>query len=194
MNATMVRHGVRQGFWHLTSDRTPAHWRTAIALSAGQLLQFFALKFTSVATVAILGSLEVLFSAALVLLSADVKPLRSKTLAGVGLCGARYRTSCCWLSWVSGNRYIYFRRNKYFARPRFSRLNEEDRNPLPLSEGLHAGETHDSTSHIEALQFQEWSEENADKLRPPVGNQLLHKEGDMIVMVVGGPQHACRFS
>ena len=32
------------------------------------MLQFFALKFTSVATVAILGSLEVLFSAALVLI------------------------------------------------------------------------------------------------------------------------------
>ncbi len=80
MNATMVRHGVRQGFWHLTSDRTPAHWRTAIALSAGQLLQFFALKFTSVATVAILGSLEVLFSATLVLLVSRCEAVEIKKL------------------------------------------------------------------------------------------------------------------
>ena len=80
MYATMAKHGVRQGFWHLTSDRTPAHWRTAIALSAGQLLQFFALKFTSVATVAILGSLEVLFSATLVLLVSRCEALEIKKL------------------------------------------------------------------------------------------------------------------
>lgn len=35
--------------------------------------------------------------------------------------------------------------------------------------------------------FQKWVEDNQDKLKPPVNNQLLHKEGDMIVMVVGGP-------
>jgi len=34
--------------------------------------------------------------------------------------------------------------------------------------------------------FQKWVEDNQDKLKPPVNNQLLHKEGDMIVMVVGG--------
>ena len=40
---------------------------------------------------------------------------------------------------------------------------------------------------LKPFNFKKWTEENADKLRPPVGNQLLHKEGDMIVMVVGGP-------
>ncbi len=40
---------------------------------------------------------------------------------------------------------------------------------------------------LKPFNFKRWVEDNADKLRPPVGNQLLHKEGDMIVMVVGGP-------
>jgi 3-hydroxyanthranilate 3,4-dioxygenase len=36
--------------------------------------------------------------------------------------------------------------------------------------------------------FGKWVEDNADKLQPPVNNQLLHKDGaGMIVMVVGGP-------
>ncbi len=41
---------------------------------------------------------------------------------------------------------------------------------------------------LSAFNFHKWAEDNVDKLRPPVGNQLLHKEGDMIVMVVGGPE------
>jgi 3-hydroxyanthranilate 3,4-dioxygenase len=40
---------------------------------------------------------------------------------------------------------------------------------------------------LQAFNIHKWIEDNADKLKPPVGNQLLHKEGDMIVMVVGGP-------
>ncbi len=40
---------------------------------------------------------------------------------------------------------------------------------------------------LKPFNFSKWIEDHADKLRPPVGNQLLHKEGDMIVMVVGGP-------
>ncbi|WP_109466273.1 3-hydroxyanthranilate 3,4-dioxygenase [Albibacillus kandeliae] len=40
---------------------------------------------------------------------------------------------------------------------------------------------------LQAFNFKKWVEDHADKLKPPVGNQLLHKEGDMIVMVVGGP-------
>lgn len=40
---------------------------------------------------------------------------------------------------------------------------------------------------LKPFNFKKWVEENADQLRPPVGNKLLHKEGDMIVMVVGGP-------
>ena len=40
---------------------------------------------------------------------------------------------------------------------------------------------------LQPFNFQKWVEDNADKLRPPVNNSLLHKEGNMIVMVVGGP-------
>lgn len=41
---------------------------------------------------------------------------------------------------------------------------------------------------LKPFNFQKWVEDNADKLRPPVNNQLLHKDGaGMIVMVVGGP-------
>ncbi|MCB1407416.1 MAG: 3-hydroxyanthranilate 3,4-dioxygenase [Rhodobacteraceae bacterium] len=40
---------------------------------------------------------------------------------------------------------------------------------------------------LSAFNFHKWVEDNADQLRPPVGNKLLHKDGDMIVMVVGGP-------
>lgn len=35
--------------------------------------------------------------------------------------------------------------------------------------------------------FKKWVEENADQLKPPVGNKLLHQSDGMIVMVVGGP-------
>lgn len=35
--------------------------------------------------------------------------------------------------------------------------------------------------------FQKWVEDNQDRLKPPVNNQLLHHDSGMIVMVVGGP-------
>jgi len=35
--------------------------------------------------------------------------------------------------------------------------------------------------------FKKWVDDNADKLKPPVNNQLLHTDAGMIVMVVGGP-------
>ena len=35
--------------------------------------------------------------------------------------------------------------------------------------------------------FEKWVEDNRDKLKPPVNNQLLHSDCGMIVMVVGGP-------
>jgi 3-hydroxyanthranilate 3,4-dioxygenase len=35
--------------------------------------------------------------------------------------------------------------------------------------------------------FEKWVEEHKELLKPPVGNQLLHHDSGMIVMVVGGP-------
>lgn len=38
------------------------------------------------------------------------------------------------------------------------------------------------------LNFQQWIEENRDKLKPPVGNKMVYPDAeDFIVMVVGGP-------
>lgn len=61
--AAMLGKGPRAGWHHVTIDRGPRHLQAACALSAGQLLQFFALKEATVLTVSVLGTLEVLFSA-----------------------------------------------------------------------------------------------------------------------------------
>ena len=50
----------------LVADRGPWHWLTAVALSTGQTMQFFALKSAPVVSVATIGALEVFFSAALI--------------------------------------------------------------------------------------------------------------------------------
>ncbi|MFB6306320.1 MAG: 3-hydroxyanthranilate 3,4-dioxygenase, partial [Flavobacteriales bacterium] len=36
------------------------------------------------------------------------------------------------------------------------------------------------------VKFEQWIEENRDKLKPPVCNELVWKDGDFIVMVIGG--------
>jgi len=40
---------------------------------------------------------------------------------------------------------------------------------------------------LQAFNFEKWVKENANQLKPPVNNKLLHDGVDMIVMVVGGP-------
>ncbi len=40
---------------------------------------------------------------------------------------------------------------------------------------------------MQVLNFQKWIDENRDKLKPPVCNKVVYQEGDMIIMVVGGP-------
>ncbi len=64
--AAVLRNGL-DGLRHLTVDRGAGHWLTALVLSAGQLLQFFALKAAPVVSVAMLGTLEVVFSALIIL-------------------------------------------------------------------------------------------------------------------------------
>lgn len=40
---------------------------------------------------------------------------------------------------------------------------------------------------MQVLNFQKWIDENRDKLKPPVCNKEVYRQGDMIIMVVGGP-------
>lgn len=67
MIAAAIRHGAGKGLLFLLRDRGPWHWATALSLSAGQTLQFFALKTAPVSVVAVLGTMEVFFSALLVM-------------------------------------------------------------------------------------------------------------------------------
>jgi 3-hydroxyanthranilate 3,4-dioxygenase len=40
---------------------------------------------------------------------------------------------------------------------------------------------------LQAFNLQRWIEENRAALRPPVGNKRLFRDGDFVIMVVGGP-------
>jgi 3-hydroxyanthranilate 3,4-dioxygenase len=43
------------------------------------------------------------------------------------------------------------------------------------------------TGRLKAFNFQKWITENEHLLKPPVGNKKVFEDGDMTVMVVGGP-------
>ena len=64
-----------RGVRTLVLDLGPWHWLAAGALSLGQVLQFFALQSASVAAVSILGALEVVFTALLILLFQPSEPV-----------------------------------------------------------------------------------------------------------------------
>ena len=42
-------------------------------------------------------------------------------------------------------------------------------------------------SRLSAFNFQQWIEEHKHLLKPPVGNQLVFKDANLMVTVVGGP-------
>jgi 3-hydroxyanthranilate 3,4-dioxygenase len=37
------------------------------------------------------------------------------------------------------------------------------------------------------INFKKWIDDHCDKLKPPVGNQVVYKDTEQIIMVVGGP-------
>ena len=43
------------------------------------------------------------------------------------------------------------------------------------------------SGRLKAFIFQKWIDENAHLLKPPVGNKKVFEDGEMTVMVVGGP-------
>ena len=46
---------------------------------------------------------------------------------------------------------------------------------------------------LKAFNFQKWIDENEHLLKPPVGNKKVFEDGDMTVMVVGGPNERADF-
>jgi 3-hydroxyanthranilate 3,4-dioxygenase len=49
------------------------------------------------------------------------------------------------------------------------------------------------TCRLEALNFEKWIEEHRQQLQPPVGNQQIWPDADLMVTVVGGPNQRTDF-
>jgi 3-hydroxyanthranilate 3,4-dioxygenase len=44
-----------------------------------------------------------------------------------------------------------------------------------------------TTGRLKGFNFQKWIDEHKDRLKPPVGNQQIWEDADLMVTVVGGP-------
>src|SRR5690348_16186320 len=42
-------------------------------------------------------------------------------------------------------------------------------------------------STLQAFNFRKWIDDHRDQLKPPVGNKLVFRDSEFIIMVVGGP-------
>ncbi len=50
-----------------------------------------------------------------------------------------------------------------------------------------------SKNSLRPFNFQFWLDENKERLKPPVGNAQIWEDGDLMVTVVGGPNHRTDF-
>jgi 3-hydroxyanthranilate 3,4-dioxygenase len=48
-------------------------------------------------------------------------------------------------------------------------------------------------THLSAFNFKRWIDTNRDKLKPPVGNQQIWTDADLMVTVIGGPNQRTDF-
>ncbi len=59
--------------------------------------------------------------------------------------------------------------------------------------GSHMNETPSPTHYSAPISLNGWLSENADRFKPPVGNQQIWKNSDLICTVVGGPNERTDF-
>ena len=48
-------------------------------------------------------------------------------------------------------------------------------------------------TRLSAFNFQSWIDDHKHLLKPPVGNQMVFKDADLMVTVVGGPNERCDY-
>src|SRR5437868_14670711 len=56
----------------------------------------------------------------------------------------------------------------------------------PESLTLHEGET-TMAAPLKAFNLKRWIDEHRDLLRPPVGAEMIWKDSEFVIMIIGGP-------